>query len=521
MNRSWRNWIPAACLAAMLAASGGCHCCPCLKKNDECISCPTSRFGTVNEDEKGKCKARMNAMIDSWINRDGCSPEDERIPMLKRIADKANRESEIPVIKTAAKIKHEEDMCQQKIKAVKYLAKVGCGCYDKDGEVAKAMLAALNDCLPAVRLTAAQALAGCVCDEPITRPCCTEEIAERLYDMAWGYNDDGSCVEPIFEIRQWAAYAYSMCPKRAEPTPPPTPVPPVETGNPLPESPAEPTELEQKKDDDAAGLPIPVPQKSASITGQWRSPKAEPVTNWENRLVVNLKSTDVKLRLATVQMIRKCAQEGHTFDHEQPDVNGETTLTALMSIGFGVDADGNPLEANSDIRQAAVETVELMGVAAPIANADVTQPAAAAETSAADVLTVEIIPGRLTETDDHAPLPAAVAAAPSTTNLRLAPATSAPVQAATVSAQPSVPLDGVVESVDVAGETAIVRLTKLATPARNAKVLVRHRYILGRLQTIGEFEVTDVAPGMATIRPVAGTSIRKISTGDAATVLGQ
>lgn len=443
MIRSWRNWIPAASLAAVFATSVGCHLCPCLRRNDDCISCPTSRFGTVNEDEKLKCKAHLNAKIDSLINRDGCTPEDERIPMLKRIADKANRESEIPVIKTAAKIKHEEEMCQQKIKAVKYLAEIGCGCYDKDGEVAKAMLAALNDCLPAVRLTAAQALAGCVCDEPIQRPCCTEEIAERLYDMAWGYNDDGSCVEPIFEIRQWAAYAYSLCPKRAEPTPPPTPVPPVETGNPMPESPAEPEALEQKKDE-AANQPIPAQQKSASTIGVWRSAKSQP---------------------------------------------------ALTGVAAPASHEEEPLADSRVNSQSADNSHE-------------------AEMAPSEIA---IIPGPLTDVS-RLNLPEVGEAARPSAPAR--PASMSSSQSAAAPAQ-TAPLDGVVESVDVAGESAIVRLAKSATPVKNAKVLIRHRYILGRIQTIGEFEVTDVAPGMATIRPVAGTSIRKISTGDAATVLAQ
>lgn len=95
---------------------------------------------------------------DGSTNRRGNFPGAERKPPLKAIADPANLESPNDAIKAAAEIKQEEDLKQQKIKALKYLATIGCGCYDADGKVEKAILAGLNDCTPEVRMAAIEAV---------------------------------------------------------------------------------------------------------------------------------------------------------------------------------------------------------------------------------------------------------------------------------------------------------------------------------------------------------------------------
>jgi hypothetical protein len=64
----------------------------------------------------------------------------------------ANLESQNPALKAAAKVKSEEDLAPQKIKAIKYLATIGCGCYPG---VREALLAALDDCTESVRYEAA------------------------------------------------------------------------------------------------------------------------------------------------------------------------------------------------------------------------------------------------------------------------------------------------------------------------------------------------------------------------------
>lgn len=79
-------------------------------------------------------------------------------------------------------------------------------------------------------------------------------------------------------------------------------------------------------------------------------------------------------------------------------------------------------------------------------------------------------------------------------------------------------IQGHIASVNLEEDFAIIRLPRGLEPAVNSRVHVVHRYALGRLQSIGEFEITNSVPGFAAVRPVAGTSLRQVSVGDMATV---
>ncbi len=79
-------------------------------------------------------------------------------------------------------------------------------------------------------------------------------------------------------------------------------------------------------------------------------------------------------------------------------------------------------------------------------------------------------------------------------------------------------IGGTVESIDLANQTAVITLPKQAVAVLASRTFVVHKYTLGRLQAIGEFEVTSTAPGTAVVRPAAGTSIRLFSVGDTARV---
>lgn len=156
------------------------------------------------------------AVRDGLTNRRGNFPGLERTPPLLRLADPANLESEIPAIKAAAKVKEAEDLAPQKVKALKYLASVGCGCYDKDGEIEAALLDALEDCTEEVRIEAANAIAEasgtCACRyDGCTPTCCKPSIVERLYAMAYEVDDSGCPIEPSREVREAAAAAVRAC----------------------------------------------------------------------------------------------------------------------------------------------------------------------------------------------------------------------------------------------------------------------------------------------------------------------
>lgn len=162
----------------------------------------------------------LQKIRDVTVNRRGNFPGLERKPAIKRIGDPANLESDNPAIKTAAEIKQAEDLKDQKIKAIKFLAKMGCGCYDKDGKITDALIAAMDDCTPDVRLAAIEAIEetanGECCTKCGSTSCCSEKVTKRLSEIAYERDDTGCCLEPSAEIREAAAKALCVCcPNRA------------------------------------------------------------------------------------------------------------------------------------------------------------------------------------------------------------------------------------------------------------------------------------------------------------------
>ncbi|MCH5377982.1 MAG: hypothetical protein JJ992_28830, partial [Planctomycetes bacterium] len=157
----------------------------------------------------------MRRARDAVSNRKGNHPGLERKPPLKALADPANLESEVPAIKAAAEVKQAEDLAPQKIKAIKYLAEIGCGCYDKDGKITQAMVAAMQDCTEDVRMAAVEAIAGGAegecCSNCNQRSCCNEKIAQQLAELAYEVGDDGCPLEPSERVREAAADALAAC----------------------------------------------------------------------------------------------------------------------------------------------------------------------------------------------------------------------------------------------------------------------------------------------------------------------
>jgi hypothetical protein len=163
----------------------------------------------------------MHKGRDVTANRLGNRPGTERKDPIKRIADPANLESENPAIKKAAQIKADQDLAPQKIKAIKFLATVGCGCYPG---VADALLAALDDCTEEVRYEAAVALcqvAGNPCDN-CKNGCCNAKIMQKLHDMAFGQDDKCCWKETSARVRAAAELALNSCRNKVGPTAPST-----------------------------------------------------------------------------------------------------------------------------------------------------------------------------------------------------------------------------------------------------------------------------------------------------------
>ena len=153
----------------------------------------------------------MNKIRDATSNRRGNFPGMERKPPLKALADPKNLESPVSAIKKAAEIKTEEDMAPQKIKAIKYLATVGCGCY---GGVQEALIDALDDCTEEVRYQTVLAIEDAAtmhCNVCNNDCCCNEELTKKLAVLAYELNDKGCFLEPSERVREAAKRAMRSC----------------------------------------------------------------------------------------------------------------------------------------------------------------------------------------------------------------------------------------------------------------------------------------------------------------------
>ena len=152
---------------------------------------------------------------DNSFNTRGNRPGMERRPPLKAIADPKNLASADPAIKKVAEVKMAEDLKPQKIKAVKYLASIGCGCYNRDGAITDALLKSMDDCTEEVRLQTvwaiSEAAAGEACANCKMRSCCSEEISNKLYEIAYERDDTGCFLEPSERVRLAAAEALRTC----------------------------------------------------------------------------------------------------------------------------------------------------------------------------------------------------------------------------------------------------------------------------------------------------------------------
>jgi hypothetical protein len=158
---------------------------------------------------KGIC-----ALTTRLRNRLGMAfPGLEATPPLLAITDPANMsEDSPPAVKAAADIKTQEDAAAQKIKALRYLATIGCGgCYP---DVEEALIAAMDDCTEEVRYEAVLAVrktTGVCCVYCSCDACCTEKIQNKLRELANGQNSPCCGGETSARVRRQARMALAEC----------------------------------------------------------------------------------------------------------------------------------------------------------------------------------------------------------------------------------------------------------------------------------------------------------------------
>ncbi|MGQ9573924.1 MAG: SPOR domain-containing protein [Thermoguttaceae bacterium] len=184
----------------------------------------------------------IDKVRDALTNPLGNHPKLERKPPLKRIADPENLKSDNPAIQAAAKAKADADLAAQKIKAIKYLATVGCGCPKYNDQIKEALLAALDDCTEQVRYEAAMALcqtAGNVCAACNPGSCCDAKVMNKLLKVSEGKDEQGCWLESSARVRAAAAAALEACRQVRGPTAPVEQPKPGEAPREAPEKPAE------------------------------------------------------------------------------------------------------------------------------------------------------------------------------------------------------------------------------------------------------------------------------------------
>ncbi len=135
----------------------------------------------------------------------------EATPALLAITDPSNANSSNPAVAAAAGAKADEDAAPQKIKAIRYLATLGCaGCYPG---IQDALLDSLDDCTEEVRYEAAKALrelSGAPCSTCKTKSCCSPKVLKKL-DEVVNKKEKGCYKESSARVRREARLAMQGC----------------------------------------------------------------------------------------------------------------------------------------------------------------------------------------------------------------------------------------------------------------------------------------------------------------------
>jgi hypothetical protein len=154
----------------------------------------------------------IGGIIERIRNRLGSVfPGLESKPPILAITDPKMAASSNPAEAAAAGAKADEDAAPQKIKAIRYLATLGCaGCYPG---IEDALLESLDDCTEEVRWEAAKALrelSGKPCSTCKIKSCCSPKVLKKLDEVA-NKMEKGCYKESSARVRREARLALGGC----------------------------------------------------------------------------------------------------------------------------------------------------------------------------------------------------------------------------------------------------------------------------------------------------------------------
>lgn len=267
-------------------------------------------------------------------NRRGNLPALEPRDAIKALNDPANLESLNPAIKRAAEIKKAEDLKPQKIKAIKYLTSIGCGCYDKDGSITKALIAAAEDCTEDVRLetltAVGEAATGKCCSNCGQVCCCNDDMLKKLAQIAYERDEYGCYSEPSKRVRDAATEALlACCPGQVplEILAPEPKAPVVSPPDPIPVPELEQPEVEVVPEQEQPLLTPPVEALRTAPDSQ-PPPRPQPIEPVQSRRSNNLiqpersssntDPNDITLKFSDRLRLRPvypASQPSHTAEH--------------------------------------------------------------------------------------------------------------------------------------------------------------------------------------------------------------
>jgi hypothetical protein len=433
----------------------------------------------------------FNKIRDATTNRRGNFPGLERKPPMKALADPKNLESPVSAIKKAAEIKTEEDLAPQKIKAIKYLATVGCGCY---GGVKEALIEALEDCTEEVRYQTVLAIEDAAtmhCDVCNRDCCCDEEMSKKLAELAYERNDKGCFLEPSERVREAAKSAMCACCPGQGPIGEEVPAqPPVEETIPTPPE------------------PTPEGDRAAQRGSAPSTITAARVRQARTKVIMPQGDAIVSDAIETEETVTVDFGKGSPGPAAAPVVSSSRRTASAPATQKATPASTRRkkkvTEGGPSSRRAAVER----GLAAPDGTAQLRQPIGAIDKlQAAEGQESNQSAATVAYTSD-------VAAA----GVSLAPK-NGPALAQPEAARPRNSVRGTVARVSKDAGTVEIRLANADDRlAQGDRLKVSHDYLLYDGHVVGYLEVISAGPRGIVARPVGTLKLEAVSRGDQTTL---
>ena len=381
----------------------------------------------------------------------------------------------------------------QKIKAIKYLATVGCGCY---GGVKEALIEALDDCTEEVRYQTVLAIEDAAtmhCEVCNRDCCCDEEMSKKLAELAYERNDKGCFLEPSERVREAAKRAMcACCPGQGPIGEEVVPVQPqIEETIPTPPE------------------PTPEGDESTQFNAAPGAITAARVRQARTKLIMPQGDAIVSDAIETEETVTVDFGRGPQGPAAAPVVSSSRRTANVPATQKATPASTRRkkkvTEGGPSSRRAAVQR----GLAAPDGTAQLRQPIGVTD--------------RIQPTSQQESTPAAATVAytsdVSAPGVLLAPKNGPPAIAPADAATPRRSVHGTVARISKEAGTVEVRLDHAGDRlVEGDRLKVSHDYLLYDGHVVGYLEVISTSPRGVVARPLGKLKLEAVTRGDQATL---